>query len=96
MVRDKLDLMNREIDLHLAELGDSTGVDPFDHEDIAVGIEAGIMRMDELAWLPSAWIGPDFETVQHFLSPCLVIAEVNDDVVVFVEERDAGMEIWNQ
>ncbi len=95
-VPDRLELMNQPMESHSAEFGDSAGVNPLDHEDITLRVEAGIVRMDEFARLPSARVGADFEAVEDFLSPCFVIAEMNDDVVVLIEERDAGVEIGDQ
>ena len=37
---------------HFAQFGDAAGVDPFGDKDVAVGIEAGVVRMQEFAGNP--------------------------------------------
>src|SRR5262249_1922312 len=69
---------------------------PFDDEDIAVGVEAGVVGVDEFAGLPLAGLAADLEAVENFLAPGQVVAQVDDGRVVLVEERDAGVQIWDQ
>ena len=82
-----------------AQLRDAAGVNPFGHEDVAMRIETGVVRMQEFAGDPSGWIGiaAEFVAVLGDLSaPIGIFTEVGDDVVVSVEQRDARAEVWDE
>ncbi len=62
-------------------------------------IEAGVVRMEEFSRDPGGRIGiaAKFVAVLRDLSaPFGIFAEMGDDVVVFIEEGDAGAEVWDE
>jgi hypothetical protein len=69
----------------LLQEGHTSGGDPLDDVNIALGIEAGIMRMDELAVLPAFRLFTHCEAVENLLGPFRIVSEMDDDVVVLIE-----------
>lgn len=70
-----------------AEFGDAANLDPLDDENVAVVIEIGAVRGDEFA---------RSEMVAGLIADADVggaVAELDDELVVFVEEGDAGFEV---
>src|SRR5258708_36377585 len=83
----------------LPQLCDAASVDPLGDEDIPVCIEAGVMRMKEFARYPAFafWTAPEFHAILKNLSaPFGIFAQVDDDFVVLVEERDTGTQVGHQ
>ena len=59
-------------------------MDPFDDIDIAILIEAGIVRVDEFTRQPLLRIAADLELLVR-LNAGIVVAKVKDRLVGFVE-----------
>ena len=66
---------------------------PLDDEDVAVLVEPGIVRMDELARLALLRRLAHLEAIERLLAPFGVVAEVNDRLVVLAEERNASVQV---
>ena len=54
------------------------------------------MGMNEFSSLPLLTLPPHLEAVESDLAPRLVIAEVHDHLVVFVEQRNPAVKIRHQ
>ena len=79
------------------QLGDASRDDPLRDEDIAIGIEAGVVRMDKAAGLPLGTLRAEGEVIaQDSGPPSLIITKVIDHSVIAVEKRDSSVEIRDQ
>lgn len=72
-----------------------TGRYPFADENVALGVEAGVVRVDEFAIRPLVGVLADF-AFHYLFTPRFVLAEVGDDFVLAIEQRDAGLEIGHE
>ena len=73
----------------------ASGIDPLNDENIAVFVETGVVRMNELARLPGFLIRADLE-LQNLATPAGVLAEMNDRFVVYIEQGDSGVQVRNE
>lgn len=87
--------------LDLAQLGHAAAAHLLDHEDVAVAIEAGVVRMDKPSILPSLRLGAHHQAsrsafIEHAIDSRRIESEVGDDLVVLVEQRDAGVQVGDE
>ena len=81
---------------HALQERDTAGLHPLGDEDVTVLVEAGVVRVDEFARGPPVGLGADPETVEHLLGPRLVVTQMDHDVIVLVEQGDAGEQVGHQ
>ena len=75
----------------------SADCDPFGQIDIALVVEARVVRVNELARLPEFGMLTHGEVVgQHSLEPCRIVTQVSDHFVVDVEQCDPRMQIGHE
>ena len=79
---------------HPLQARDAASGDPFGDEDITIVVEAGVVGVDEFAVDPGLGVA----AVDAFLfhDALDVVAELGDDFVSLVEQRDAGMEFGDE
>ena len=85
-------MSNRE-SAHVTQKRDPAGLHPFGNEDITIFVKAGVMGMNELPGRPAVGLSADLEAVKNLLGPFRVIAQMDDDLIVLVEQTDAGMQV---
>src|SRR5262249_21326111 len=79
---DLVAIAPRQQPSHLLQLRHPARLDPLDDEDVALVVEAGIVRVDELAGRARFRLLPRLEAGQRLLAPLGVVAEVDDRLVV--------------
>ena len=84
-------LLHSSILRHFFQECDAAGVHPFDNVNISVGIEAGVVWMDELAVLPAFWLLAHLETVENLFGPFWIVTKMHGDIVILIEDRHAGV-----
>src|SRR6202034_4457503 len=73
---------------HFAQLGHAAYIHPLHHEDVARMVEAGAVRADEFAWDEFiARLIAQRKLIVSFMR----IAQMFDDLVVLVHQRDAAI-----
>ena len=77
------------------ELRDPARFDPFGDDDVAVVVEAGVVRVDEFAGLPGVGLRAELLLVDLLL-PVGIVGQVGERLVVLVEERDARAEVGHE
>ena len=77
-------LVTRPVDTHSAT------------KDVAVLIEAGVVRVNEKAWPPLVALPTHLELVQSLLAPFRVFTQMGDDRIVLIQERDPAVQVGNQ
>ena len=65
---------------------DAAGLDPLGDEDVALLVEACVVRMDELAGRPAVGLSADLEPIEHLFGPLGIVAQVDQHIVVLVEQ----------
>ena len=70
-------------------------MDPFCNEDVTLLVEAGIVRVNELAGLPTIFVAANRE-ILVVLDSLDVLAQLRNDLVVLIQERDTGNQLGNQ
>ena len=60
-----------------------------------MGVETGIVRMDELAFQPLVGVLPDLIVI-HFIPPFGIITEACDDLILAIEKRYARLEFRDE
>src|SRR5690606_16046042 len=71
--------------------------DPFGNQNVAVVVEASVVRMNELAIDPLIGMAPHGAVLAHHLVvPFGAAAELRDDLVLFVEQGNTGFEIGDE
>ena len=77
-----------------AEARHTPGRHPFGYEDVAVMVETGVVRVDELAVDPFPGI---VAHAFHYLGDALyVFAKLDNDFVLFVEQGHARVELGDE
>ena len=80
---------------NLRQLRHTTANDPFDAEDVAVLVEAGVVRVDESSVLPLGAFASE-AGAQCLGTPLFIVAEVGEDLVVFVQQRNTCVQVGHQ
>src|SRR4030095_5262757 len=87
------------VSAHLAQLGDSAGLDPLGEEDVGRGVETPCVWMQELAGDPAFSIRAAAElhvVLQHLLAPRGVFAQMRDTLVVLAKQADASTQVRHE
>ena len=76
----------------LPQQAHATGQSPLDDEDVAGFVEARIVRVQELAVRPIGGLTSqsEFAVVEDSVGPGLLVAQMRDDLVVFVEQAQVA------
>src|ERR1700677_2679098 len=85
-------MSNREL-AYVPQERDPASLHPFGDKDITILVKTGVMGMYKSPGRPAVGLGADLEAVENLFGPVRVIAEVDDDLVVLVEQTDAGVQV---
>src|SRR6185436_2817905 len=84
---------------HLAQLGDTTSVNPLGDEDVARGVETRVVWVEKPTGDPAFAIRAAAElhiVLEYLLAPRGIFAEMRDHQIVFIEQRDARAQIGHK
>src|SRR6478752_2727536 len=82
----------------VSQLADSAGGYPFDHENVALAVVARIVWMNETANWPQFGLAAQrhLAAAKHLVRPSLIVAQMRDDLVVGIENRDASVQVGHK